>query len=713
LLPLLMRYWSQFFRGWSGGSAMLLAFALTLPAQPEAAGLDPAMITADELNIDFASQTAVYRGNARAEFQDVVFLADEIRWHRPSQTATASGDTVLQRGDLRLIAEQLTYELASQTYRLREVRLGRDPYFFSGDTVAGDANEITFTDAALSYGEPNAWAPTLRAKTLTYDPVNQRIRTTGGRVGMGPLTWLPLPGVSLPLGGPDLFEITFDGGASNRLGLFGRIGATVPIGEVWRAGADVGIYTNRGVMAGPALGYDQIGEDGTAVFGRFTSGYIRDSGDQGDLGVDNLGRPIDPDRGVISWEHRQTITPSLSFNAELNYWSDSEVLRDFRPGDFFPVQVPDTFAELNYHRGNTVAGAFIRAQPNDFQVIRERLPELTWELLPSPVSHGIIQQAQSSFVGLREDPIGGAANLSTSRFDAYYGLSRPWSPAEWFTFNPIAAARVTHYTDAVGGKSAYTRTLSEVGFDAALRFAGTFETQNKRWGIDGLRHLITPRISYRFIDDADKGAAFIPPIDRRVFATYLEPLSLGSRRQIDDLTATNNVRLSVDQRLQTRDIDYGSRDLVHLNLAIDSRFDSAPNARTLSALHSELRLSPAPFLDFELYHRATPGDWTMRELNTAITLHNADQWELQVASHYLESDIQEFIGSFAYRFNEVWQGYTRLHFDARRDRFVEQTYGMRQTIANRWAIGYEISFFEGQRREADFGFALRFDAVTF
>ena len=103
----------------------------------------------------------------------------------------------------------------------------------------------------------------------------------------------------------------------------------------------------------------------------------------------------------------------------------------------------------------------------------------------------------------------------------------------------------------------------------------------------------------------------------------------------------------------------------------------------------------------------------MRELNTAITLHNADQWQLQVASHYLESDIQEFIGSYAYRFNEVWQGYTRLHFDARLSRFVEQTYGMRQTIANRWAIGYEISFFEGQRRESDFGFAIRFDAVTF
>ena len=694
-------------------ACLLLATLPLVHAQTPSAAPTPPEITAVELDIDFESNTAVYRGNARAEFGEVIFLADEISWHRPSQTATATGNAVLQRADLRMIAAELTYELATKRYRVKDVRLGRDPFFFSGAMLEGDENQIEFSNATLSYGEPGAWTPTLRAQTLIYDPVTQRIRASGGRVGVGPLTWLPIPAVSLPLEGSGMLEMTIDGGASSRLGLFGRIGATVPIGEVWRAGADVGIYTNRGVMAGPAFGYDQSSPDGTSMYGRFTSGYIHDSGDRGDLGVDSLGRPIDPNRGLIEWEHRQTLSDSLTFNADLNYWSDSEVLRDFRAREFFPVQVPDTFAELNYHAGNTIAGVFVRAQPNDFQVMRERLPELTWEILPSPLGHGVIQQAQSSFVALREDPPQGLADLSTSRIDLYYGLSRPWRPFNGFTFNPVAAARVTHYTDAVGGKSDYTRTLGEFGFDSALQFAGTFDYQNEQWGIDGLRHLITPRVSYRFMDDADQGATYIPQIDRRVFSTYLEPLGLGSRRQIDDLTATNTMRFSVDQRLQTRDATHGSRDLVQLNLAIDSRFDQAPTQRTLSALHTELRLSPAPFLDFDLYHRATPGDWTMRELNTAITLHNADQWQLQVASHYLESDIQEFIGSYAYRFNEVWQGYTRLHFDARLSRFVEQTYGMRQTIANRWAIGYEISFFEGQRRESDFGFAIRFDAVTF
>ena len=277
----------------------------------------------------------------------------------------------------------------------------------------------------------------------------------------------------------------------------------------------------------------------------------------------------------------------------------------------------------------------------------------------------------------------------------------------------MTGVRLTHYTNATGGRDNYTRGLAEIGLDAELHASATFDYQNERWGIDGLRHLVTPRLSYRYIPQADKGDRYIPQIDRRVFATYLEPLGLGSRRQIDDLTATNTIRFELDQRLQTRDPKYGSRDLVRLNMALDSRFDGPPTQSTLSALHTELHLTPAPFLDLSTYYRLRPADWRMEEFNTAITLRSADRWSVQFANHYLAGDIQEFIGGIAYRLNEVYEGYLQLHFDSRRDRFVEQTYGVRQTIANRWVVGYEISFFEGPRRESDFGFNLVLEAVRF
>ncbi|GAB5562114.1 MAG: hypothetical protein SynsKO_37610 [Synoicihabitans sp.] len=662
---------------------------------------------------DFDTQEMVYEDNVRAEYRGAVFLADKIRWQRQDSIAIAEGNAVLQRGDIRLLAEKITYDLAGESYQVENVRFGRDPLYFSGRKLTGSESVMDFEEATLSFGEPGFWTPTLQASRITYNPTTGSIKTSGGRLGLGKFRFLPMPAVAIPLDGPDLLEIDLDGGASNRLGLFARVAATVPIGEIWRAGADVGLFTKRGIMAGPAFGYDWDTTASNWGHGRFTSGYIRDAGDRSDLGVDVLGDAIGRDRGLVGWHHLQRISDALTLSGELNYWSDSEVQRDFRRDEFFPVQVPDSYLELNYATTNSLSGVFIRAQPNDFHNIRQRLPELTWELLPSPLGSGFIHQAQTAAVSLRRDPAGPAAEISTERFDAYYAIQRPWVYQNWLAVTPVAGARLTHYTDNLLTGGDYTRTLGEFGVDAELRFSGTFDYQNELWGIDGLRHLITPRIAYRYIPDADEGRGQIPLIDQRVFATYLEPLGLGARRQIDDLSPTHTLRFAIDQRLQTRDTEYGSRDLAQLTVALDSRFGQPAGARTLSDLHTAIRLSPAAFLDFDLYHRSTPGAWDMAELNTAISLHSADQWRLQFATHYLSNDIQEFVGTYAYRFNEVWEGYTRLHFDSRRSRFVEQTYGARQTIANRWVVGYEISFFEGSRRESDFGLALRFDALRF
>jgi LPS-assembly protein len=123
--------------------------------------------------------------------------------------------------------------------------------------------------------------------------------------------------------------------------------------------------------------------------------------------------------------------------------------------------------------------------------------------------------------------------------------------------------------------------LGEFGFDAMLRTSGKFDYQNPRWGINGLRHLLTPRVSYRYIPEGDRGRGRIP-IDRQAFSTYLAPLGLGATRNLDDLHAIHTLRLGLDNTLQTRDAGYGSRDLFTVNLAGDFRFKRNRNEREFS-----------------------------------------------------------------------------------------------------------------------------------
>jgi LPS-assembly protein len=669
----------------------------------------PPTLTADNSEFDLSTGEAVFFGNAIARADGVRLTADEIRFNQKTNVITARGQAEMQRGDLRLLADELNYAINTRSFSVKHVRFGRAPVFISGDLLEGDAQQLTFTNAQASFGEPHPWSPTFSARKFTYFPERDRIQAEGGRLGLGLWQPIPFPSTPLPTDLPWVDELTFAGGYNSRLGANLLIGAKIPVSSEFRVGADIGLFSKRGILAGPSTAYNFDGGFGAGV-GKFTTGYIHDSGRRL---TDVLGQPIASDRGIIEWVHQQEISENLTFHAELNYWSDSEVLRDFRAREFFPVQTPDSFAEFTYTSTNTISGLFLRAQPNPYHEVRQRLPELSFDLLPTPCGAGFIHQAHSSIAILRDDPPGGGVELRSDRVDLYYALTRPWSPESWLAINPVAGVRATHYTRATGGKNDYTRTLAEIGFDAQLQASATFDYQNERWGIDGLRHLITPKLSYRYIPEADKGLPYIPQIDRRVFATYLEPLALGSRRQIDQLTATNTLRLALEQTLQTRDATYGSRDLVSLNLALDSRFDRQPGDRTLSSLHTELHLTPAPFLDLALYHRATPGTWSMEEVNTAITLRSADRWSVQFANHYLAGDIQEFIGGLAYRLNEVYEGYVQFHYDSRRNRFVEQTYGVRQTIANRWVVGYEMSFFEGPRRESDFGFNVVLEAVRF
>jgi len=317
---------------------------------------------------------------------------------------------------------------------------------------------------------------------------------------------------------------------------------------------------------------------------------------------------------------------------------------------------------------------------------------------------------------LREDPLLTGTKLRSDRLDAYYALSRPFAPREWFAVTPVVGGRITHYTNTEGdGVRAgdYTRVLGEAGADVALRASGTFEYKNPRWKIDGLRHLLTPRLSYRYIPKADKGRARIPQIDREAFSTYLQPLGLGEVRNIDDLQATNTLRLSIDNVVQTRDPVLGTRDLLVFNVANDFRFRRRPGERDVSEIHTELALMPARWLQVDVYESFAPRTLSLREFNSGVTVRDGDVWSVRFGNNFLRQQIQDYSIDGRMRLTERFEAVTRLHYDARKRRFNEQAYGITQNIGNTWLVSYTVSLYSGRRRESSFGFNVQIDTVRF
>ena len=680
---------------------LLVALARAQDPQP--------LVSAKKSDINFGTNETIYTGDARLTYGELLLTADEIRYNDATKIAVATGHFNLTYGRQRLVANQGSYNLATRELHVRDLRLGEFPIYLSGDTVDGTLDELVFTNATIFFRENAGYTPSIRARHLTYAK-GKIVRAEGLSLGLLGGHFISFPHFEQSLNAAYVSYLTGRGGYRGNLGAFAELGLHVPVTEGVRLGGDVGLYTLRGVMAGPSGRYQRTSE-GRSHDGFFRSGYIYDLGD--DRKTDVLGRPVPRNRSFVQWEHRQRAGEHFSLNGRFNYWSDSEVLRDFRSKEFYPVQQPDSFLEAAYAGNNHAFSAFARVHPNRYHRVQERLPEVRFDLLPTALPLGFYEKFTASAAVLQADAFGAEPSHRTNRLDACYGLERPIAPTPWFAFTPVAGGRVTHYTDAIGGRENYTRTLGEVGFDAQLLASGTFDCKNPIWEIDGLRHLIRPKLSYRYAPEAGDGRAYIPPIDRRVFSTYLQPLSIGDSRNLDDLTALNTLRLSLANTLQTRGATYGSRNLASLNFAADYRFDRPAGQRPLSDIYTEFTLTPTPWLRWEVFHRVDPHSPSQQELNTALRIVDQEWWSVRLATHYLKSDYHEYFLEYRQRLNEVFDVTGLWRYDARNHRFNEQSYGVWQRLGQTWAVKYEVSFFNGPRRESSFALNIEVELLKF
>lgn len=667
-------------------------------------------LTALTTVLDPASNAVTFSGRAKLTDGHTLLEADEIRYEYATNTAIATGNVRLTRGAERVLADRIVYHRDDHTFTVEHVRLGRFPYYISGRSAHGDEQQITVDDAVMSVREPGPLQPTVRASTLTYrDAHGGEISAREAHAGIGSAQPVTLPHFSHRLNLPLVSYMTYNVGYRGSLGVFNELGVHLPINQDFHFGGTLGVYSDRGVMIGPS-GYYESHHDGRETSGDLRSGFINDHGDKK---VDILGRPVPENRGYVQWRHTQDVTDHLQVTARLNYWKDSEVLRDFKPGTFFEVQSPDNYLQAAYSGASYYVTALGRARPNDFQQVQQRLPEVRFDLMPLAVGGGFYEQFNASLAALREEPPGGGAITRSDRLDAYYALTRPLRTQDWFSFTPVVGGRITYYNRATGGRDNYTRTLGEFGFDAELRSSAVFDYRNDVWKINGIRHLLTPKVSYRYIPGADKGRAYIPAIDTRTFTTYLPPIGLGDTRNIDDLAPTNVLRVGLDNTWQTRDTGYGSRDLLVFNLASDFRFSPEPGQNRTSDLHAALAFMPAPWLQLDLYQRTTPQDFTLQELNTGLSIHDGDAWTLRFSSHFLRREIEENLVQYEVRLNEAYAAVTRLRYDFRARRFNEQAFGLRQNLNNTWHIEYMATLYAGPRRESNFGFNITIEALGF
>jgi LPS-assembly protein len=673
--------------------------------------------SADNMSQDPTTGEYKFWGHPRLQDGQLLITADTFSYDPTADIVTATGNVAATRGDERLLADLLIYHRAAKTLYAQHIRIGRVPFYISGESAQGTLDRLVVQRATVTYGEPGRWAPTIKADSIVWSP-GHYIRLGPSMAGLGYGQIVPIPHLNRNLigGSPILSYLSLNVGYRSILGGIADVGLRVPINPDVKVGGDVGIFTSRGVMAGPSADYAFMDN---ALFGTLRSGFISDYGlkkSYGEDDLDLLGNTVHRDRAFVDWSQEGNLTPDLTFNGQVNWWTDPDIVRDFHPHDWVGVQEPDNYLESTYTYPNAFLSGFVRFQPNLYEQVQQRLPELRFDLLPIAIGDGFYERFNGSAVHLLYDPPNGSGpELSDNRLDLFYGISRPIAPTPWFSFTPVAGARLTNYSDTVGAAEdgGYTRALGEVGFDALLRSSGTFNYENPLWDVDGLRHLLTPVVSYRYIPDADAGASRIPAIDVPTFNTYLQPLDLGDLRYIDRLAPENTLRIGLNNTLQTRDPTYGSRDLFQFNLADDIYFTRPPGVKDYSDLHAEFSATPASWVSLSDVQVFDPVSFTLREIEAGINFHDDSAWGMQLNGDFVRHEDDDYSLDTNMRLTEVYRARVIVEYGARQFRFNTVEFGIEQILGHIWRVDYYLSFNSGPNQSGHFGFNAELEAIKF
>jgi len=673
-------------------------------------------LSADEpIVFDQDQQKMIARGNATLEQNGLFVRADEISYSQKEHELEAIGDVQATRKKTRFLANEATLNTETQIVDTKEFRLGRYPVYAEGDSLTGGKKEVTMRNSSVYFGEPDPFAIHVDADEITLQKDKKEstrpdtMLCERAKFRLGKISFFSLPHYKQNLyQSPVRFKAK--AGHTDFLGSYLQTTSFIRLNEQLKVGALLDGYSKRGPLFGPALEYKNTLSPMSELHGNLKSGYIYDRGKRK---PDINGNKISRDRGFIEWRNQQWLDNGLTMTSSISYWSDSDVERDFRPSLFRKNQQPDSFAELIYPGDNYYISLFLRVRANDFQVVQERLPEVRFDYLTSPIGESnLYQRGFASIARLEQPRVKGNPKLSSTRADLFYNLSYPLDATDWLTIVPVAGTRVNEYFDSSTSGSNYRVLRGQFGFDLQGHAYGQWDYQNKRWKIDGLRHLVRPIVQYRYIPRASYGSGGPAPIDVDGFNTNLRPLDLGDKRNIDETTTINTMRLGVENILQTRTQEYGGRDLVGLNVYQDIRFKRYSGQDRFSSFFTELMLSPWNWLQLSTFSRVDFNKGELQELRTRTRLLDGNVWQVDFLSDNLIRRTDQYFLKVKYRLNAKSQFRAQWRYNARLKQLTEQSYGYRTRIGNAWAVEYVVGYRIRTTRENDFRFQVKFELLV-
>ncbi|MDR1436464.1 MAG: hypothetical protein LBI39_04680 [Puniceicoccales bacterium] len=605
-------------------------------------------------------------------------VADEL--YCSHGVGEAVGSVRLSAADGFLLAERLRYQLADGNFFGTDVRFRIKNIYVRADSVEGvdvdGQRHIIFRGGRIYGGEPGPHSPNIAAEKIT--------------IPAAAVAWID--GASLCLGERRIFStgrwrLKLDGiamcfrgkyGYGKDLGVYGRNSVACGVGKTGTVGLNLDIYGKRGPLVGPCCRWDgDLAANGTVaeIFG----GLIRDRGDRG---VDLLSAPIPVRRGFLRAAYGRRFGDNWSICGEMNRWSDSFVLRDFRPEKYWNDQYPSSHAEVARQWANSLATATLRWDPNDFCGPTKNFHEIRYQIVPTKlVLLPVLWEASVAAVGWHPE-----GDRQKALGDLFCGLGAPIVSGGAFSCRPFAACR-----SLVGGGDGgrYHSEIWQAGFDLAVVAEGDIEASVGRWDIGSLRHRMMPLLCYRRNWRRGRGDC----VDLGTFGSGTLPIiDICECRAAGSFADGHCVRIGLENVIQARSVADGlMRTVAEVHLYEDFRWRVGADGRERPQIYGALRFNPADFFSMRLCGRASGDHLSAEELRIDGELHDGNVWAMSFCANYLRNCARQLGLGFDFQITSRSRIGTSLRYDARLRKITSQRHHLSHRFDRNWSMDVRLT----------------------
>jgi LPS-assembly protein len=257
------------------------------------------------------------------------------------------------------------------------------------------------------------------------------------------------------------------------------------------------------------------------------------------------------ERYFARFRHKWSIDPKTTLVNEIYKIKDSKrallgtdfnVLKDYFPREYEADSQPISYSLLTHSFSQSSASLMVQKKINPWydNPQLEKLPELNYNL-PSlqigelPLYFDHTSQA-GSYSMKHKVPAAENADYQANRLDTYNKLSLPVK-VSFVDLTPFAATRETVYDKNINGAHLAPRTVFYTGTEASTKFYRIYDTETNFLDLDinGLRHIVTPKISYNYNPEPTVPAGRLKQFDG-----------------IDSIDSNNSIDFELSNKLQTK-----------------------------------------------------------------------------------------------------------------------------------------------------------------